>query len=246
MPRAASAAHAVGGSLFQVDQGDGLSTHGLPPAIPPSTRPQLCNKLLHNYRHTRRQSLSPTGYSSSCRSRRRVSISPRSLVTTSSTIGIDIIVLGPLHSDQTVDVEGTRELVELARPLEVTFHRAFDVSPNLEESLASVIQTGATRVLTAGARRAGIPPQPASARLRPDPGCSGLQLGYVRQAGYSGRVAQPTSRRQAGVGPVRRLWTPVSWEITQSPPLQTKHRRTKCGAGPMRPPAVVVAEVSAC
>lgn len=242
MPRAASAAHAVGGSLFQVDQGDGLSTHGLPPAIPPSTRPQLCNKLLHNYRHTRRQSLSPTGYSSSCRSRRRVSISPRSLVTTSSTIGIDIIVLGPLHSDQTVDVEGTRELVELARPLEVTFHRAFDVSPNLEESLASVIQTGATRVLTAGARRAGIPRNqraPVFVLIRDVPG-------YVRQAGYSGRVAQPTSRRQAGVGPARRLWTPVSWEITQSPPLQTKHRRTKCGAGAMRPPAVVVAEVSAC
>ena len=177
MPRAASAAHAVGGSLFQVDQGDGLSTHGLPPAIPPSTRPQLCNKLLHNYRHTRRQSLSPTGYSSSCRSRRRVSISPRSLVTTSSTIGIDIIVLGPLHSDQTVDVEGTRELVELARPLEVTFHRAFDVSPNLEESLASVIQTGATRVLTAGARRAGIPRNqraPVFVLIRDVPGYWGM------------------------------------------------------------------------
>jgi copper homeostasis protein len=71
-------------------------------------------------------------------------------------IGIDIIVLGLLHSDQTVDMEGTRELVELARPLEVTFHRAFDVSPNLEGSLASVIQTGATRVLTAGGQASAV------------------------------------------------------------------------------------------
>jgi copper homeostasis protein len=71
-------------------------------------------------------------------------------------IGIDIIVLGLLHSDHTVDMEGTRELVELARPLEVTFHRAFDVPPNLEESLASVIQTGATRVLTAGGQASAV------------------------------------------------------------------------------------------
>jgi copper homeostasis protein len=65
-------------------------------------------------------------------------------------IGIDIIVLGLLHADQTIDLERSKELVDLARPLEVTFHRAFDVSPNLEESLAFVIQTGATRILTAG------------------------------------------------------------------------------------------------
>jgi copper homeostasis protein len=71
-------------------------------------------------------------------------------------IGIDIIVLGLLRSDQTVDMEGTRELVELARPLEVTFHRAFDVSPNLQESLASVIETGATRILTAGGQASAV------------------------------------------------------------------------------------------
>ena len=71
-------------------------------------------------------------------------------------IGIDIIVLGLLHSDQTVDMEGTRELVELARPLEVTFHRAFDVSPHLEESLESVIETGATRILTAGGQASAV------------------------------------------------------------------------------------------
>jgi copper homeostasis protein len=71
-------------------------------------------------------------------------------------IGIDIIVLGLLHSDQTVDMERTGELVELARPLEVTFHRAFDVSRNLEASLTSVIQTGATRILTSGGQASAV------------------------------------------------------------------------------------------
>jgi copper homeostasis protein len=72
------------------------------------------------------------------------------------SIGIEIIVLGLLHTDQTIDTERTKELVELARPLQVTFHRAFDVSPNLQESLASVIQTGATRVLTAGGQASAV------------------------------------------------------------------------------------------
>jgi hypothetical protein len=82
-PTAANARSAV--RCFQVDQGGSRSAHGLPAAIRPSTRPQLCNKLLHNCRHTEATiSFPQRGYSSSCRSRRRVSISPRSLVTTSS------------------------------------------------------------------------------------------------------------------------------------------------------------------
>src|ERR1700722_15072922 len=42
------------------------------------------------------------------------------------SLGVSGIVLGLLRTDGTVDVEQTRELVELAGPLEVTFNRAFD------------------------------------------------------------------------------------------------------------------------
>ncbi|GAA4449038.1 copper homeostasis protein CutC [Nibrella saemangeumensis] len=66
------------------------------------------------------------------------------------SLGADGIVLGLLKADGTVDEERTRQLVELAQPLPVTFHRAFDMTRDAGEALEAVIRAGAVTILTSG------------------------------------------------------------------------------------------------
>jgi copper homeostasis protein len=73
-------------------------------------------------------------------------------IRTAKQLGMDGIVLGLLNPQGDVEVGRTQKLVELAHPLPVTFHHAFDAAPDLQRSLLAVIKTGAKRILTSGGK----------------------------------------------------------------------------------------------
>lgn len=64
--------------------------------------------------------------------------------------GINGIVFGILTPEGDVDIKRSKEIIELARPLAVTFHRAFDMTRDPYKSLEELIELGVDRVLTSG------------------------------------------------------------------------------------------------
>lgn len=65
-------------------------------------------------------------------------------------LGADGVVIGILQPDGTVGRERTVALIALARPMRVTFHRAFDMACDPFEALETLIDLGVERILTSG------------------------------------------------------------------------------------------------
>jgi copper homeostasis protein len=64
--------------------------------------------------------------------------------------GADGIVLGCLTAEGNIDIARVADLIQLARPLNVTFHRAFDMCRDPKQALEELISLGIDRVLTSG------------------------------------------------------------------------------------------------
>lgn len=65
-------------------------------------------------------------------------------------LSVDGVVFGLLKSDGAIDKDRCRRLIEHARPMKVTCHRAFDMARDPFEALEDCIEVGFDRILTAG------------------------------------------------------------------------------------------------
>jgi copper homeostasis protein len=72
------------------------------------------------------------------------------------SLNCDGVVIGILKANGHIDKERTAELVELAKPLKVAFHRAFDMSNDLEKAIEDLIDLGIVRVLSSGGASSAI------------------------------------------------------------------------------------------
>jgi copper homeostasis protein len=111
--------------------------------------------------------------------------------------GVDGVVLGLLNADDTVDQTRTKELIDVARPLQVTFHRAFDACRNFDAALEDVIACGADRLLTAGGQSDAIHNLDTIARLQRNAAGQirimaggGIRIGNVRTIALCTRVCE--------------------------------------------------------
>jgi len=142
-------------------------------------------------------------------------------VLAAKKLGADGVVLGILRREGTVDVQRTRQLVDIARPLKVTYHRAFDMSLDPIGSLEDVVRTGAERILTSGGAENAI----AGARtLRQLVDVAGEQVIIMAGGGISPQNVR-TLIEETGVREVH-----ASLKSSMESPMRHKNERISMGS----------------
>lgn len=66
------------------------------------------------------------------------------------SLNIEGIVIGALNSDNTINKEVVKRLVEAAKTMHITFHMAFDEIEDKKAAIDQLIELGINRVLTKG------------------------------------------------------------------------------------------------
>lgn len=71
-------------------------------------------------------------------------------------LGFEGVVFGILKEDGSINLKQTAQLVDLAYPMEVTFHRAFDRCRQPFEGLEQLIEAGVSRLLSSGQQKTAL------------------------------------------------------------------------------------------
>jgi copper homeostasis protein len=141
-------------------------------------------------------------------------------IATAAEAGANGVVFGLLTADGDIDVDRTRSLVNATRltsglsgrAIEVTFHRAIDMARNLDTAFESVVQSGATRILTSGAAQNAVLGSTRIARLvkAANGRIAVMACGNVRPENVQ-KIAQATGAREFHAALRRPIPSPVTY-----------------------------------
>lgn len=128
------------------------------------------------------------------------------------------VVIGALRPDGTVDETVTRRLIAEARPLSVTFHRAFDLARDAHDALDVLVGLGVDRVLTSGQAPSAPEGAPLIADLvRRADGRIGLLPGGGIRPENAAPLVQATGVTEVHVRAVESMDSGMTWRRTGIP-----------------------------
>lgn len=111
------------------------------------------------------------------------------------------VVFGMLKPDGTIDQDRTAELIDLARPMQVTFHRAFDMTRDPHEALDTLLAAGVDRVLTSGQAPTAMQGLPLIAELQQRAGDGLIIMPAVEVTAANARhIVQTANLREIHIG----------------------------------------------
>jgi len=135
-------------------------------------------------------------------------------------LGADGVVIGCLTADGRVDRERCGSLLDAARGMDVTFHRAFDMTRDLAEAMEDIVSLGIRRVLTSG----GAPDVPSGKSVIQD---------LVKRAGARLSIMPGGGVTEANAGDIIRATGVREIHLSARADVQSgmKFRNERCSMG---------------
>lgn len=133
-------------------------------------------------------------------------------IALAKAVGCDGVVIGVLHPDGTIDVLRTQVLMAAAQPMAITFHRAFDLTPDPFAALQALINLKVKRLLTSGQEKSVLE---GSELIRQLIQKAGEQLIVMPGGGISerniARIARETGATEFHLSARRKMPSPMQY-----------------------------------
>ena len=71
-------------------------------------------------------------------------------------LGVKGVVIGALNRDNTINYDAIKDMIDLAKPMSITFHKAIDELENPVTEVKKLANLGVNRILTSGTKETAV------------------------------------------------------------------------------------------